>query len=349
MIRKFFIVAFFFSCANLFAAVMESGNKTLFILLNTISDSQSSQADGSCWNPNLKEYIETNIVANKGLVYCAEYNSLINSPAVFAKEFATNEDAILVKALQNWYDNTDDAKIIDLKTKGNNLAKIKALRPDLVPLKYVVIANGASGLAVREYIQSKDYQGEISNVLFFNTPHEGTGFADQALFSVDGFKYIEKKQSAKSLSALIPLALTAYIVGGIDQLRDVMISLAKDAAIGLATDYASDASESLKENYFSKVSPNSKSLWYLAQDADEDDPLYQKIMNKNDGIKNAASENLGSIQLLNSFSKNNDFDHPLYNVAYSEGFPTIGNGRCTLSDYYDVDKNHISQAQLKRV
>lgn len=349
MIRKFFIVAFFFSCANLFAAVMESGNKTLFILLNTISDSQSSQADGSCWNPNLKEYIETNIVANKGLVYCAEYNSLINSPAVFAKEFATNEDAILVKALQNWYDNTDDAKIIDLKTKGNNLAKIKALRPDLVPLKYVVIANGASGLAVREYIQSKDYQGEISNVLFFNTPHEGTGFADQALFSVDGFKYIEKKQSAKSLSALIPLALTAYIVGGIDQLRDVMISLAKDAVIGLATDYASDASESLKENYFSKVSPNSKSLWYLAQDADEDDPLYQKIMNKNDGIKNAASENLGSIQLLNSFSKNNDFDHPLYNVAYSEGFPTIGNGRRTLSDYYDVDKNHISQAQLKRV
>lgn len=79
MIRKFFIVAFFFSCANLFAAVMESGNKTLFILLNTISDSQSSQADGSCWNPNLKEYIETNIVANKGLVYCAEYNSLIKA------------------------------------------------------------------------------------------------------------------------------------------------------------------------------------------------------------------------------------------------------------------------------
>lgn len=338
-----------FSFTSTFASVMESGNQTLFILLNTISSSTNTQTEGSCWDPNLKAYLEINIIANKGLVYCAEYNSAINSPADFAKEFATNENAILIKALQNWYNNTDDAKIIDLKSKGKNLEKIKIERPDLLPLKYVVIANGASGLAVREYIQGKDYQGEISNVLFFNTPHEGTGFADQALFAVNNLKYIEKKKNTSSLSALIPLTLTAYIAGGIDQLRDVMISLAKDAVIGLATDFASDAANSLKSNYFSNVSPDSKSLWYLAQDADEDDALYEKIIDQSVNVKKAASEALGGIQLLNSFSKNNVFEHPLYNIAYSDGFPTIGNGRRTLSDYYDADKNHISKERLKRI
>ena len=344
-----FIFAVLLSFANSFAAVMESGNQTLFVLLNTDSKSNSTQADGSCWNPDLKTYIETNIVASKGLVYCAEYNPAVNTPAVFAKEFAVSNDAILVKAQQNWYDNTDDARVLDLKSKGKDFEEIKKLRPDLVPLKYVVIASGASGLAVREYIQSKDYQGEISNVLFFNTPHEGTGFADQALFAVDDFKIIEKKQSATSLSALIPLALTAYVAGGIDQLRDVMISLAKDAVIGLATDFTSEATEALKNSYFKNADLNSPSLWYLSQDADEDDALYQKLLDKNVNGKSAALEALGGTQLLNSFSKNNKFDHPLYNIAYSDGFPTIGNGRRTLSDYFDADKNHISKAQLKRI
>src|SRR5574344_1696920 len=255
-----FIFAVLLSFANSFAAVMESGNQTLFVLLNTDSKSNSTQADGSCWNPDLKTYIETNIVASKGLVYCAEYNPAANTPAVFAKEFAVSNGAILVKAQQNWYDNTDDAGVLDLKSKGKNLEEIKKLRPDLVPLKYVVIASGASGLAVREYIQSKDYQGEISNVLFFNTPHEGTGFADQALFAVDDFKLIKKKQSAASLSALIPLALTAYVAGGIDQLRDVMISLAKDAVIGLATDFTSEATDALKKNYCKKADLNAPGL-----------------------------------------------------------------------------------------
>ena len=30
------------------------------------------------------------------------------------------------------------------------------------------------------------YKGEIENVIFFNTPHEGTGFADQVLLNGSG-------------------------------------------------------------------------------------------------------------------------------------------------------------------
>ena len=43
------------------------------------------------------------------------------------------------------------------------------------PNRFLVIAEGGAGLAVREYIQSKDYQGEIENVVFFNTRTKGRG------------------------------------------------------------------------------------------------------------------------------------------------------------------------------
>ena len=81
-------------------------------------------------------------------------------------------------------------------------------------------------MAVREYIQSKDYQGEIDNVIFFNTPHEGTGYADQYL--LNGSSALKKTTSSSDYSEIIPLALTVYLVGG-DVLEDLMMKLLKEA------------------------------------------------------------------------------------------------------------------------
>lgn len=89
------------------------------------------------------------------------------------------------------------------------------------PNRFLVIAEGVAGLAVREYIQSKDYQGEIENVVFFNTPHEGTGFADQAL--LNGSSVLDKSKSASDYSEIIPLALSVYLVGGGDAIENTAV------------------------------------------------------------------------------------------------------------------------------
>ena len=70
---------------------------------------------------------------------------------------------------------------------------------------------------------------------------------------------------------------------------------------------------------------------------------------KNVNGKSAALEALGGTQLLNSFSKNNKFDHPLYNIAYPMVSPQLETDADAGSDYFDADKNHISKAQLKRI
>lgn len=346
--RLFFIsfITIIFAFSSSFSAtVVEPSNNSLFILLNTVYDSKATLEENKCWNDDLKDYIQSKVVGLKGHVYCATYDMSQMPPVAYANELAVSNENILTKALDYWYNNTDNPFIQSYKKEGWSFARLKKDRKDLLPLRYVIIANGASGLAVREYIQGSQYEGEISNVLFFNTPHEGTGFADQALFSKKP-KAIEKKQSASSIAALIPLALTAYVAGGIDGLRDVMISLAKDAVIGMATSFAQDAQKALNQAYFVNLGVDNPSLWYLTQDADEDDPTYSGLIS-DAGV--SASIYLGGTQLLNSFSKTNAFDHPLYNVVYSDGFPTIGNGRRTLADYVEQNKNHISKEKLKSI
>lgn len=43
------------------------------------------------------------------------------------------------------------------------------------------------------------------------------------------------------MAALIPLTLTAYVAGGLDDLREVMLSLAKDAVLDIAMDFSDEA------------------------------------------------------------------------------------------------------------
>ncbi|WP_073234410.1 hypothetical protein [Fibrobacter sp. UWH9] len=111
--------------------------------------------------------------------YCHSYDGSLD-PSEAVDVLFKRANSVFSKALNQWSQN-----------RKNSTSK-------KVPNKFVIIAEGVAGLAAREYIQSKEYQGEIDNVLFFNTPHEGSGFADQAL--LNGSSVLNK---AKSVSDYI--------------------------------------------------------------------------------------------------------------------------------------------------
>lgn len=224
------------------------------------------------------------------------------------------------------------------------MSVLKSARPDSVPSRFVVIADGAAGLAVREYIQSNVYKGEISNVLFFNTPHEDTGLADQAL--LNGTNGLDRGSDNSKYAELVPLALAAYIVGGTFGLQDLMIALLKDAVMAMAYS-AGDVGDVLDGNkLLDGYAANNASTWYLAQDASESDKKYKDTLSNN---AVGADSLLGSVQLLNSYSMSSGFNHPSYNVVYSYGLPSVGNGRRTLPDFVEQAKSHVSTKKLARV
>lgn len=343
--RLIWVVSLFFvTLAN--AAFVEPANTTLFILLDASGFCNSTES--ASWKGfGINDYISDKIVGRDGFVYCHSYDSKSKTPMMEAKEFVNDGDgkSIYDKALDNWFLNSDNEKLVVWKKshKNKSLSDLKTQRPDIVPLKYVVIAEGVGGLVVREYIQSDKYQGEMENVLFFNTPHEGTGFADQALFH--NSNALKKTKDASSYAAIIPLALTAYLVGGVGGLQELMLTLVKSAVVGMAADIGGDASKAFADaGYFNNLSASTPSLWYLAQDADMTDSKYTELEN----ISSNVEDLVGSTQLLNSFSKKNNFAHPNYNVIYSNGFPSIGNGRRTLDDYANRRKMHVTAGRLKK-
>ena len=160
-----------------------------------------------------------------------------------------------------------------------SLANLKKAHPDSAPSRFVVIADGVAGLAVREYVQSNVYKGEISNVLFFNTPHEGSGLADQAL--LNGTNALDRGSDNSKYVALVPLALAAYVMGGVDGLQDFMIALLKDAVMAMAYS-AGDVGDVLDGNkLLDGYAANNASTWYLAQDASESDKKYNDALSNN--------------------------------------------------------------------
>ncbi len=262
---------------------------------------------------------------NLSSIYCHSYDAS-QSPAEAAVSLFQGTNSVFHLAIEKW-----------LEGKGPTLEE--------VPNRFVVVAEGAAGLAVREYIQSKAYQGEIENVVFFNTPHEGTGFADQAL--LNGSSVLNKSKSASDYSEIIPLALAVYLVGGSDVLEDLMMALLKEAVLGMAQNAGS-----LKERfsaYFVDSEESYKSLLYLAQDLDLSDAAYEEVKRKAQGKSLDVGEFAGSTQLLNSYSKLNSYNHPAYGNVYSYGLPTIGNGRRTLADFADQSKNHVSKENLRKM
>ncbi|MBO7551388.1 MAG: hypothetical protein J6T62_07685, partial [Fibrobacter sp.] len=330
----------FFCAAALYAAPVESASGTIYVLLGTQGEGNSSQIN--IWEKTaLKNYVQNNIVSDTALVYCSFYDMSQGTPAEFAQEYLsrTSGKSIFESALVKWYSEGSSSELKKLKKKYKNLDSLKNARPDVVPSRFVVIADGAAGLAVREYIQGPDYRGDISNVVFFNTPHEGTGLADQAVFK--GTARLDRGADYTKYATLVTLALAAYIVGGTDGLQDMMIGLLKDAVMGMAMSVG-DVSKDLSSLY-DGYSASNAATWYLTQDASVSDDKYVGL------VPSGMSEHLGGTQLLNAGAVGNGFSHPAYNIVYSYGLPSVGNGRRTLSDFAEQSKFHVSKEKLVHV
>ena len=289
-------------------------------------------------NLNVKKNLSN---GDDSYVYCYSY-SMAKTPSEAVDELFVGNNSVFNKATNNWYANTTNAKVVSLRKSGKKLDDIKKTNPDLVPFKFVIVSEGVAGLAVREYIQSSRYKGEIENVLFFNTPHEGTGFADQVL--LNGSKDLYKLKSVSDYTKFIPLVLTAYLVGGVGQMQEILISLVKEAVIGIAQDPGCAAN--VVNSILDKSKNYKSSMLYLAQDADFNDDVYKETL-KRSNLEKTAKENIGNLQLLNVMPKMNSFVHPDYNIVYSYGLPTLGNGRRTLADFANQQKNHISKEKLE--
>ena len=311
-----------FLVAFTFGAVVNPSQSSMVILLDDsgLCDSSSGTWKTMPVNAFLKDHA---FYGESNSIYCRSYNGSM-TPSEAADSLFKGSNTVFQDALTKWGQGASD-----LTNRPN---------------KFVIIAEGVAGLAVREYIQSKDYQGEIDNVIFFNTPHEGTGYADQYL--LNGSSALDKSKTSSDYSEIIPLALTVFLVGG-EVLEDLMMKLLKEAVLGMAQN-----ASKIKGNFdifFDGVNESYKSQLYLAQDLDVEDKVYNEVkeaaQKKGLNLENYA----GSTQLLNSYSILNTYDHPAYNNVYSFGLPTIGNGRRTLDDFADQPKNHVSKEKIQKV
>lgn len=315
-IMKKVIFYLLFLAAFASAAVVSPSQSTMAILLD--ASGLCGDTSNSWSKLNVQEFLKNHaFYGDANSIYCRSYDESM-TPSEAADSLFKGPNSIFNEVAK--------------QNVASNLSR------------FVIIAEGAAGLAVREYIQSKDYQGEIDNVIFFNTPHEGTGFADQAL--LNGSSALNKSKSVSDYSDIIPLALAIYLVGGSEALETLMMSLLKEAVLGMVQD--AGGIKGKFNDYFKNKDESYKSLLYLAQDLDLNDKAYDEVKSEaiNKGLN--LKEYVGSTQLLNSYSKLNSFDHPAYNNVFSYGLPTIGNGRRTLADFADQSKNHVDKEQLQK-
>jgi len=314
---------FLFMAAFAFGAVVSPSQSSIVIFLD---ESGLCNNSSGIWEMQLNAFLKDHAFYGKSnSIYCRSYNGSM-SPSEAADSLFRGANTVFQDALTEW-------------EKGENASNF-VNRPN----KFVIIAEGVAGLAVREYIQSKDYQGEIDNVIFFNTPHEGAGFADQYLLNKTSA--LKKSTTPSDYSEIIPLALAVYLVGG-DVLEDLMMKLLKEAVLGMAQN--PDKIKGKFNEFFDGRDESYKSLMYLAQDLDVEDKAYNEVKEAAQKKGLVLKDYAGSTQLLNSYSMLNSYDHPAYNTVYSYGLPTIGNGRRTLDDFIDQPKNHVSKEKIQKV
>ena len=197
-----------FATVQPLASPVEPATGTIYILLGT---SRGGQNVTDWQGTGIKDYIQNNILGAAGdtsLVYESYYDLASGTPADFARNrlFRSSSTSILDSAQLKWFNGSKNSVVVSQRNHYKSLSALKTARPDSVPSRFVVIADGAAGLAVREYIQSSAYKGEIANVLFFNTPHEGTGLADQVVLS--GTNCLDRDSDNSKYVALVPLALS---------------------------------------------------------------------------------------------------------------------------------------------
>ncbi|MBO4783164.1 MAG: hypothetical protein J5521_00250 [Lachnospiraceae bacterium] len=335
--RKFILISILMLASVAMGSIVEPNPSKIFIMLDA-SGMCLPTSDFTWENLDVKKNLSN---GDDSYVYCYSY-SMTKTPYEAVEELFVGNNSVFNKATNNWFANTTNPKVVAQRKSGKKLDDLKKTNPDLVPFKFVIVSEGVAGLAVREYIQSSRYKGEIEKVLFFNTPHEGTGFADQVL--LNGSKDLNKIKSVSDYTTFIPLILTAYLVGGVGEMQEILISLVKEAVIGIAQDPGSAAN--VVNSILDKSKNYKSSMFYLAQDADFSDDVYKELLKKGN-LEKTAKENIGNLQLLNVMPKMNSFVHPDYNIVYSYGLPTLGNGRRTLADFANQQKNHISKEKLE--
>ena len=341
--NKILVLFVFFLISHSFASV-ESYRNSLFILLF-----DGTKKNNPYEKSGISDYIATHITNDIGNIYTHSIDVSSQSASDLSKILLNhNNESIYSKALENWFQNSSDELLLKWKNQCKDscsLESLKKSRADILPLRYIIITEGVSGLIAREYIQGKDYVGDYSKILFFDTPHEGTGFADQALFQKSkNFSF--KKPDIKALSAVLPLTLSAYVFGGVEAVQDVAISVAQNAVLGMAQNMYDISSSFSGTEFFNNYDINSNALWYLAQDASENDKKYENLISSSTAN---VGENIGQIQYLNATGMQTKYSNPSYSIVYSYGFPTIGNGRRTYEDFFEQTKNHIPKDKLKQV
>lgn len=235
----------------------------------------------------------------------------------------------------------------DYKNKNGlypSLETIKTERPDFLPSRYVFVANGMGGMVAREYIQGDSYQGDVNKILFINTPHEGTGFADQALLSKD--ELYNNRAAVGSLGTIIasvvPIIVTIYSTT--DWNKKVIIEFTKNVLNAMAALANSTVYDNINAYYFKDYKVTDNALWYLTQDADRRDPVYKDLYI--DAIDYGVNNFIGRTQLLNSKGMETSYLDPIYRLMYSYGMPSVGNGRRTSADYLIQKRNHLDEEHL---
>ena len=238
--------------------------------------------------------------------------------------------------------------ITGYKSKNGRVPTLEELekeRPDLVPSRYVFISKGTGGMVAREYVQGEKYRGDVDKILFFDTPHEGSGFADQAILSKDDLTNVHSELGAV-LAAAVPLVSVAFIMAdGVTQ--ENLLEVTQTLIDGLSGLVNIGVYDGLKKEYFNDYEFDDGVLWYLAQDADKRDEKYKPSINKLPG--GDVDTLIGRVQLLNSYDMITTYDKPMFRLTYSYGMPSIGNGRRMRADYLFQKKYHINKSTLNAI
>lgn len=237
----------------------------------------------------------------------------------------------------------------DVKHQYPTLADLKKERPDFLPSRYVFVANGMGGMVAREYVQDLEYQGDVDKILFLDTPHEGTGFADHALKSQDPAFYSRNTELTSIYGLAIPVIMGIYLYTNEDKIDEHLIEVTKLFMAALQGVKGYGLNDAFNKKFFDGYSIEDGALWYMAHDADVNDKDY-------DAIRLEASEDnpnieklIGGAQLLNQYGMTTQYDDPMYRLFYSYGMPTVGNGRRAKADFPFQKKNHFDEEQLNEV
>jgi hypothetical protein len=224
------------------------------------------------------------------------------------------------------------------------LDDVKNERPDLLPLRYVVLAHSMGGLTAREYIQGNDYEQDIDKLILFDSPQEGAGSADFGLIMSKGAPTLALNMASQTIEAV-------GLIAGVILLEKYLPVIAEEATASISMQNAIQEKGSILLEYVEGELPwsigfltawalatragnifgfpekyeidKAGGLWYMSLDT-RYITSYNLILKELGGT--TASEALGKLNLLNSFPAAS-FAQPMVRIFHHDGLPTIANPR----------------------